>query len=60
MTKAWAEKFATGAASVEETGADLDPEMRQLYRDAYESQAEELRAQLAAYETSPHLRRKPL
>ncbi len=50
MTKVWAEKFATGAASVEETGAELDPEMGQLYRNAYESQAEELRAQLTAYE----------
>lgn len=50
MTKAWAEKFVNGAASIDETGADLDSEMRQLYRDAYESQADELRAQLADYE----------
>ena len=50
ISRAWAEKFANGVASVEETGTDLDPAMRQLYRDAYESQAEELRAQLTDYE----------
>jgi DNA-binding XRE family transcriptional regulator len=50
ITRAWAEKFADGADHVEESGADLEPEMRRLYRDAYESQVKELREQLAEYE----------
>jgi len=51
ITRAWAEKFADGGDHVEETGADLEPEMRRLYKDAYESQVQELREQLAEYET---------
>lgn len=50
ITKAWAEKFAGEATVVAERETDFDPEMRQLYQEAYESQAEELRAQLAEYE----------
>jgi len=53
ITKAWLEKFssrAVGEAQGLESADDSDPRMRQLYRDAYESQAEELRGQLAEYE----------
>ena len=46
ITRAWAEKFAEGADHVDETGAGLEPEMRRLYKDAYESQVQELREQL--------------
>ena len=49
LTKAWAERFTQGAKATE-TGTNLDPDMRQLYRDAYESQVSELREQLAEYE----------
>jgi len=55
LTKAWLETFSSRA--VEEARGlksedESDPRMRQLYKDAYESQAEELRGQLAQYEAS--------
>ncbi len=52
VTKEWAEKFADSVAQINQEGAlmHLDPDMRRLFQDAYESQAEELRAQLAEYE----------
>lgn len=53
ITKAWLEKFssrAVGESQGLESEDDSDPRMRQLYKDAYESQAEELRGQLAEYE----------
>jgi len=51
ITKEWAEKFAASAAQVGRGTAlsHLDPDMRQLFQDAYESQAEELRAELDEY-----------
>jgi len=49
ITKAWLAKFERQAAQ-QESEADVDPEMEQLYRDAYESQAEELRVELSEYE----------
>lgn len=50
ITKAWAEKFASSAERLEEKLPDMDPVLRRAMKDAYESQAEDLREQLAAYE----------
>jgi ribosome-binding protein aMBF1 (putative translation factor) len=50
ITKAWAERFARGAAQAAEPGDELPVDMQHLYREAYESQVEELQAQLAEYE----------
>lgn len=50
ITKAWVDRFAHGADQALADETELDPAMRQLYRDAYESQAHELREQLAEYE----------
>ncbi len=49
-TKEWAEKFAQAAAQTEEKSAHLHPTLRKAVREGYESQAEELQAQLAEYE----------
>lgn len=50
VTKEWAEKFASSAVQIEATRPDMDPLLRRAMREQYESQAEELRAQMAEYE----------
>lgn len=50
ITKEWAEKFAEAAAQTEEMSAHLHPTLRRAVREGYESQAEELRDQLAEYD----------
>lgn len=50
ITRNWLERFEQARAGVEEHGADLHPRARQALRDQYESQIEELRAELADYE----------
>jgi len=51
ITKEWAEKFADSASQIKEGALpDMDPDMRRLFVGAYESQAEELRAELDEYE----------
>jgi hypothetical protein len=50
ITKSWLERFERARAGVELEGATLQPRARQAMRDQYESQIEELREQLAAYE----------
>ena len=50
ITKSWLGRFEQARAGVEDQGADLHPRARQALRDQYDSQVEELRAQLAEYE----------
>lgn len=50
ITKAWAEKFEDGAEHMKEDRGERDPAMQQIFYDAYVSQAQELREQLAEYE----------
>jgi ribosome-binding protein aMBF1 (putative translation factor) len=50
ITKSWLERFQQGRAGVEDQGANLHPRGRQAFRDQYDSQIEELQAQLAEYE----------
>jgi ribosome-binding protein aMBF1 (putative translation factor) len=50
ITKAWADRFADEAARMAQTGGAPDSDRRRVYQDAYESQAEELRAQMSEYE----------
>lgn len=50
ITRNWLKRFEQARAGVEEQGAHLVPRARQAFSDAYESQIEELREQLADYE----------
>jgi hypothetical protein len=50
ITKSWLRLFEEAPASVEERH-DLRPRARQALRDQYDSQAEELGAQIAEYES---------
>lgn len=50
ITRNWLERFEQARAGVEEQEANLQPRARQALRDQYDSQIEELRAQLAEYE----------
>jgi ribosome-binding protein aMBF1 (putative translation factor) len=50
ITKNWLERFQQARDSVEEQSSNLHHRAREALRDQYDSQIEELRAQLAAYE----------
>jgi ribosome-binding protein aMBF1 (putative translation factor) len=50
ISKSWLERFERARDGVEQEGATLQPRARQALRDQYDSQIEELRAQLAEYE----------
>lgn len=50
MTRNWLERFEQARAGVEARGNTLHPRAQQAFRDQYDSQIEELRAQLAEYE----------
>jgi ribosome-binding protein aMBF1 (putative translation factor) len=50
ISQGWLERFEQARASVEERGNEIHPRARQALRDQYDSQIEELRAQLAEYE----------
>jgi ribosome-binding protein aMBF1 (putative translation factor) len=50
ITRGWLERFEQAHASTEEKAANLHPRARQALRDQYDSQIEELRADLADYE----------
>jgi ribosome-binding protein aMBF1 (putative translation factor) len=50
ITKGWLERFRQARSGVEEHGAELHPRARQAFRDAYDSQIEELHEQLAQYD----------
>jgi ribosome-binding protein aMBF1 (putative translation factor) len=50
ITRRWLERFQQARAAVDEERGDLHPRARQAFRDQYDSQIEELRAQLAEYE----------
>ena len=50
ITRSWLERFEQARAGVEDQATDLHPRARQALRDQYDSQVEELRAQLAEYE----------
>ncbi len=54
ITRAWAEKFAASAQQIDAAQTDIDPVLRQAMKEQYESQAEELRAQLHAYDALRH------
>lgn len=49
ITKDWLQRFRQARAAVEER-ARLHPRPRQAFRDAYDSQIEELHEQLEEYE----------
>ena len=50
ITRSWLERFEQARAGVEQEAPELHPRARQALRDQYDSQIEELRAQLADYE----------
>ena len=50
ISKAWLEKFAQSAAQMAQPGASADPLIQAAMVEQYESQAEELRQELAEYE----------
>jgi ribosome-binding protein aMBF1 (putative translation factor) len=50
ITRSWLERFEQARGGVEEQDGKLHPRARQALRDQYDSQIEELRAQLAEYE----------
>jgi transcriptional regulator with XRE-family HTH domain len=50
ITKSWLERFEQVRAGVAQEGGHLHPRARQALHDQYDSQIEELRAQLADYE----------
>lgn len=50
MSRSWLERFEQARAGVEVQGDTLPPRAKQAFRDQYDSQIEELRAQLAEYE----------
>jgi len=50
ITKEWFDKFTEAAAQTEEKSAHLHPVLRKAVREGYESQADDLRDQLAEYE----------
>ncbi|HEY7065373.1 MAG TPA: hypothetical protein VII06_28105 [Chloroflexota bacterium] len=53
ITKGWLERFQQARVGVDQApGAELHPRARPAFRDQYDSQIEELREQLAAYESS--------
>ncbi len=54
ITRAWAEKFSTSAQDIEGAQTDMDPVLRQAMKEQYVSQAEELQAQLQAYDALRH------
>jgi len=54
ITKGWLERFTQARASVEAQESTLHPRAAQALRDQYESQIEELRADLADYEALRH------
>ena len=51
ISKSWLERFTQARAGVEEQRDSLHPRAQQALRDQYESQLEELRADLADYES---------
>lgn len=51
ITQAEAEKFEQALAEVDEKSAHLSSRLRQAMREGLESQLNELREELAAYET---------
>ena len=50
ITRSWLERFEQARMSAEQNAVDLHPRARQALRDQYDSQVEELRADLADYE----------
>lgn len=50
ITRSWLERFEQARTSAEQDAVDLHPRARQALRDQYDSQVEELRADLADYE----------
>ena len=50
ISRGWLERFEQARTSVEQDAGDLHPRARQALRDQYDSQIEELRADLADYE----------
>jgi len=50
ITRGWVARFEQARADVEHQGATLDPRARRAFLDQYESQLEELRAELDAYD----------
>jgi ribosome-binding protein aMBF1 (putative translation factor) len=50
MTRTWLKRFEQAMSGVQEHGDTLDPRARQALLDQYESQVEELRADLEAYD----------
>jgi ribosome-binding protein aMBF1 (putative translation factor) len=50
LTRSWLARFEQARAGVEAQGDTLPPRTKQAFRDQYDSQIEELRAQLAEYE----------
>ncbi len=50
ITKGWLERFTQAKAGVEEQSGTVQPRVAQALRDQYESQIEELSADLADYE----------
>ena len=52
ITRSWLERFQQTRNGVGEDGAALQPRAQQALRDQYDSQIEELRAQLSEYEAT--------
>jgi ribosome-binding protein aMBF1 (putative translation factor) len=50
ITRSWLERFKQARAGAEEQGSNLHPRAQQAVRDQYDSQIEELRAELDEYE----------
>jgi ribosome-binding protein aMBF1 (putative translation factor) len=50
ITQSWLERFRQARTGVEAARVELHPRARQAFRDAYESQIEELIEQLAEYD----------
>ena len=54
ITKGWLERFAQAQSSVDAQSGTLHPRAAQALHDQYESQIEELRAELVDYEALRH------
>jgi len=54
ITKGWVERFTQARTGVDAESGALHPRAAQALRDQYESQIEELRAELADYEALRH------
>jgi F0F1-type ATP synthase membrane subunit b/b' len=52
ITRNWLDRFEQARTDAEEQASTLHPRARQALRDQYDSQIEELRAELADYEMS--------